>query len=455
MLDARRRPVPIGVPGELYIGGDGLARGYLRRPELTAERFVPDPFARGAGALYRTGDRVRWRADGAIEFLGRLDDQVKIRGFRIEPGEIEAALARHLPAVREAVVMAREDAPGERRLVAYVVRRDGKPRARPSCARSPATRLPEYMVPSAFVVLDALPLTPNGKVDRARAAGARGTDPPQRRRRFVRAADSDSRPLIADLGRACWAVERVGVQDNFFELGGHSLLATHVISRVRDSLRLEVSLRKLFEFPTISKFAEALSGVAIPDGDVLDERLAWWKTRLVDAPRVELPPDRRRPTSRHSQPGRCRRALGAALSEMLELEARREGGALEVTLLTAFLILLFRQTGQQDVAVRSGASFALRADLGGDPTVPRAGRTRAGRVAGGTGARNSGEPAVGSAAGVDFTDLVRSGPRDGVRLRRNGEATQRRSRSRGRPGVRGNHAERRLRRRPLRRDANR
>ena len=223
------QPVPIGAAGELYIGGAGLARGYLGRADLTAERFLPDPFG-GAGArLYRTGDLARHRADGDIEFLGRIDHQVKIRGFRIELGEIEAALSR-IAGVREAAVLAREDQPGDKRLVAYVAGREGTTPAAGELRAALQAHLPDYMLPSAFVTLDALPLTANGKVDR-KALPAPDLGALQAHRYVA--------PRTATEAALCriWAqtlgLERVGVEDNFFELGGHSLLAVQVISRIR------------------------------------------------------------------------------------------------------------------------------------------------------------------------------------------------------------------------------
>ncbi|HEX6037441.1 amino acid adenylation domain-containing protein, partial [Longimicrobium sp.] len=215
VLDPARRPVPVGVPGELYVGGAGVARGYLNRPELTAERFVDDPFA--PGRLYRTGDRVRWLADGTLEYLGRLDEQVKIRGFRIELGEIEARLAEH-PEVREAVVLAREDVPGEKRLVAYVV---GEAEADALRARLRQS-LPEYMVPAAFVPLDALPLTANGKLDRKALPAPEGD---AYARAGYEAPLGEVEAALAEIWGEVLGLERVGRWDHFFELGGHSLLA--------------------------------------------------------------------------------------------------------------------------------------------------------------------------------------------------------------------------------------
>jgi amino acid adenylation domain-containing protein len=253
LLDASLRPVPIGVPGEICVGGAGLARGYLGRPDLTAERFVPDPFAGPLGArLYRSGDLARFSEDGDLEYLGRIDDQVKIRGFRIEPGEIEAALQRHT-AVREVVVLARQDGGGDGRLVAYVVPRSGQ-EAAPAELRAFLKRsLPDYMVPSAFVRLEALPTTANGKVDRralpapetARAAADAVVVPP-------------GTPIEKELARL-WGgllgIDVPGVEDNFFEAGGQSLLATRLISRVRAHLGAEVSLKDFLDRPTIRGLA--------------------------------------------------------------------------------------------------------------------------------------------------------------------------------------------------------
>jgi amino acid adenylation domain-containing protein len=249
VLDARLRPVPVDTPGELYLGGDSLARGYLGRPALTAERFVPDPFAATPGArVYRTGDRVRWLANGEIEFMGRNDDQVKIRGFRIEPGEIEAALEAE-PQVREAVVVVREDAPGDRRLVAYVV---AEAEVSPAELRTQLKgRLPEYMVPSAFVVLESLPLTPSGKVAR-RALPAPEYAAVETRHVVPRTPTEE---VLAGIWVEVLRLERVGVTESFFELGGHSLLATRVVSRVRQVFGVEVPVRALFEGPTVAELA--------------------------------------------------------------------------------------------------------------------------------------------------------------------------------------------------------
>ncbi|HEX9937525.1 MAG TPA: amino acid adenylation domain-containing protein, partial [Longimicrobium sp.] len=250
VLDARGAPVPAGVPGELYVGGAGVTRGYAGRPALTAERFVPDPFGSEPGArLYRTGDRVRWLATGELEFLGRVDEQVKVRGFRIEPGEIEGALRRS-EGVADCVVVAREDAPGETRLVAYVVGGVDAGALREHLLRE----LPEHMVPSAFVFLDALPLTPNGKLDR-KALPAPDFAPAQER--YV-APRTPAEEVLAGIWADVLRLERVGVEESFFELGGHSLLATRVVSRVREVLAVELPLRALFEGPTVAEMARAV-----------------------------------------------------------------------------------------------------------------------------------------------------------------------------------------------------
>jgi len=258
VLDPRGETAPLGVPGELYLGGGGVARGYLGDPARTAERFVPDPFTGVAGArLYRSGDRVRWRADGTLEFIGRVDQQVKIRGFRVEPGEVEAVLARQ-PGVEEAAVVAREDAPGQLRLVAYVVPKAG---AEPQVAAIRAAlkaELPPYMVPAAWVTLDALPLTRNGKVDR------RALPAPDAAATVREAAgavlQTDAERAIAAAWREVLGVEEVGLDDNFFDLGGHSLLLARLRSRLRESFPKDVSVVVLFRYPTVRSLAEYLAG---------------------------------------------------------------------------------------------------------------------------------------------------------------------------------------------------
>ncbi|HEX9935824.1 MAG TPA: amino acid adenylation domain-containing protein, partial [Longimicrobium sp.] len=270
VLDAWGQPVPAGVPGELHVGGAGVARGYLGRPGLTAERFVPDPFGGEAGGrLYRTGDRARWRADGELEFLGRTDAQVKIRGIRIEPGEVERRLLEH-PGVREAVVVARE-APsgvaGDRRLVGYVVAAAGEAVSPAALREHLRARLPEHMVPSAIVELESLPLTPSGKLDRkALPAPEHGTGEAE----YV-APRTPVEEVLAGIWAEVLRLERVGVEDGFFALGGHSLLATRVVSRVRELFGVELPLRALFERPTVAELAgrveemrRAGEGAALP-----------------------------------------------------------------------------------------------------------------------------------------------------------------------------------------------
>jgi len=261
ILDGHGSPVPIGVTGELYIGGAGVARGYLNRPELTAERFLADPFADDAGGrMYRTGDLGRWLADGTIEFLGRNDHQVKIRGFRIELGEIEARLCAH-GGVREAVVVAREDHPGEKRLVAYYA---GDADIGAEALRAHlGSALPDYMVPSAYVRLERLPLTPNGKLDRGALPAPEGEAYARGGWEAPRGAAEE---MLAELWSDLLGVDRIGRHDNFFELGGHSLLAVTLIERMRRQ-GLQVDVRTLFASPTpagIAAAAEAGTGVVVP-----------------------------------------------------------------------------------------------------------------------------------------------------------------------------------------------
>ncbi|MFE9614016.1 amino acid adenylation domain-containing protein [Streptomyces sp. NPDC006012] len=278
VLDPQGRPAPVGVAGEMFVGGAGVARGYLHRPELTAERFVPDPFAAGDERLYRTGDLARRRPDGSLEYLGRNDFQVKIRGFRIELGEIEARLLDH-PGIREAVVLAREDIAGDRRLVAYCVAgpdvgEAGQPSG-PEAAEIRAflgARLPEHMVPAAFVRLDGLPLTVNGKLDRAalpapgvEAFGTRGYEAPQ----------GPAETTLARIWAEVLGVERVGRHDSFFDLGGHSLLAVRALA-LAERAGLTVSIAELFARPTVAALASGSASATDPE-----ETLMFRRPRIV------------------------------------------------------------------------------------------------------------------------------------------------------------------------------
>jgi len=273
LLDRHLQPAPIGVVGEVFVGGGGVARGYLNRPELAAERFVRDPFCAVADArMYRTGDLARYLPDGNIEFVGRIDEQVKIRGFRIEPGEIESVLAEH-PGVRQAVVLAREDTPGDKRLVAYVVPTDETATDIEPLRALVRERLPEYMHPSAYVLLEHLPLTPNGKVDR-RALPSLAYGGESANDTYVAPRDLLEQE-IAEIWCEVLKRDRVGVHDNFFDLGGHSLLAVQVISRIANNLKVGLPLRRIFEAPTIAALAQDLGRLSPgPEDITLDQILS-------------------------------------------------------------------------------------------------------------------------------------------------------------------------------------
>jgi amino acid adenylation domain-containing protein len=270
LLDSHRKIVPTGVPGELYLGGFQLARGYLNRPDLTEERFIPDPFSDEPGArLYRTGDLCRYRPSGEIDYLGRADTQVKVRGFRVELGEIEILLGEH-PAVREVAVVVREDQPGEKRLVAYLVKNEGVTLSLTELRAFLKEKLPDYMVPQLFVTLEQFPLTPSGKVDR------RALPAPDEGALIERAKVAPRGPveealagIFAEILKL--PIEQIGAHDGFFELGGHSLLGTQVIARARAAFRVELPLRALFEHPTPAALAAQIDlelrkgqGLALP-----------------------------------------------------------------------------------------------------------------------------------------------------------------------------------------------
>jgi amino acid adenylation domain-containing protein len=271
ILDAHLNPVPVGIPGELHIGGTSLARGFLNRPDLTAERFIPDPFGERPGTrLYKSGDLARYLPDGNIEFLSRIDHQVKVRGFRIELGEIEAVLGEH-PVVSSAVVVAREDELGDRRLVAYVVPVGDETLTISELRGFLGDKLPDYMIPAALVTLDALPRTPQGKVDR-RMLPAPTHERPDLDSGYV-APHTETERLLAEVWADILKLERVGVNDNFFDLGGHSLLATQVIARLREVLRADLPLRLLFESPTVVRLAAAVEEFQALHGEVTVDQI--------------------------------------------------------------------------------------------------------------------------------------------------------------------------------------
>jgi acyl carrier protein len=285
VLDERMEPVAIGVYGELYVGGAGLARGYVNLAERTAERFVPDPFSGASGSrLYRTGDVVRYLGSGELEFVGRADHQVKLRGYRIEPGEVEAALLEYA-GVREALVVVREDRAGERRLVGYVI---GEGELSQSELRAHlAAKLPEQMIPAAFVKLASWPLTSQGKVDRQQLPeperdGGRASGCEQ-------GAQSTEEELLVGLWQEVLGIERVGVSENFFDLGGHSLLAAQLISRIRDLFHVEILLENFFAAPTVAglnreieKLRNATGPSAVPQRSEIRKASRTFDQQILD-----------------------------------------------------------------------------------------------------------------------------------------------------------------------------
>ncbi|HYG12244.1 MAG TPA: non-ribosomal peptide synthetase, partial [Pyrinomonadaceae bacterium] len=293
VLDENLKAVPAGVAGELYIGGEGLMRGYVNEPELTAQRLVPHPYASvGGERLYRTGDVARWLVDGHLEFIGRADNQVKIRGFRIEPGEVETVLSQH-PSLREVAVVARANAAGDKNLFAYVVK--NKKVSDDELRDFLAERLPFYMVPSLFVTMEKLPLTPNGKVNRATLPMPEKMRPALDEE-FV-APRNPIEKQVAEIWCEVLDIDRVGVNDNFFKLGGHSLMATKVATRVREAFRLELSLGRIFEAPTVAELAAIIEEVQsrprnISDAEIermprLDEDLSKVLAELANLPEQE------------------------------------------------------------------------------------------------------------------------------------------------------------------------
>jgi len=340
VVGRRGGPVPLGVAGELWLAGAGLSRGYLGRPALTAEKFVPDPFGEPGARAYRTGDLVRFRQDAELEFLGRVDHQVKVRGFRIELGEIEAVLEA-CPGVRGAAVLVREDTPGSRFLAGYVA---GEAGLEDGLRAGLGSRLPEYMVPSLFVRLEVLPLTPNGKVDRRALAGI----VPER----SAAGEGDGAPrtpaeeVVAMIWAQVLGLERVGTGQDFFALGGHSLLGTQVLSRVRETLGVDLPLRALFGAPTVARFAREVEAVQ-------------WRTAAADLPRItRAPRDEPPPLSFALERHWLRRRAVAGTAVSNTATAVRMNGPLDVAALAS---------GLREIARRHEILRTTLAEVAGRP----------------------------------------------------------------------------------------
>jgi len=278
LLDRHLNPVPLGVVGELHLGGEGLARGYLNKPELTAERFVRNPFSNQPGArLYKTGDLARYLPDGRIAYIGRVDQQVKIRGYRIELGEIETTLNRH-PAVKDSVVVVHEDPTAGKRLITWLVYAQ-QPHPTPGELRTFLQRtLPQYMLPAGYHALDQVPLTPNGKIDRRALLDVDVSATDLVAKELVLPRDPVEE-VLADIWREVLGTPRIGVHDDFFELGGHSLLATQVVSRTRERFRIELPFRSIFESPTVEGLAQQVR-------EATEARIGEPPSQIVSRPRV-------------------------------------------------------------------------------------------------------------------------------------------------------------------------
>ena len=266
ILNSNLQPLPVGIIGELHIAGNGLARGYLNRPDLTAQKFIDNPF--GEGKLYKTGDLCRYLPDGKIEYIGRIDNQVKVRGFRIELGEIEAILQQY-PDIKETIVIAQENDKQDKYLVAYIVCNQ---EISASLLREYlGEKLPDYMIPNSFVFLDQFPLTPNGKVDKQALEVPDFEN--QRENEYI-APKNDTQIKLVNIWQQVLGIEKIGINDNFFSLGGHSLLATQIISRIRDQFQIDFLLKDLFEHPSIeklSKYVEMLDSLSKMNDNPIDE----------------------------------------------------------------------------------------------------------------------------------------------------------------------------------------
>jgi len=384
ILDPEMRPEPVGIYGEIYITGEGLARCYWNRPEITGEKFLPNPYGKRSGErLYRTGDVGRYVRDGEIEYRGREDHQVKVRGYRIELGEIERTLEQS-GWIREAVVVVREEVPGDKRLVGYVVIDGGEEEEKePKRLRNYLKeKLPDYMIPSAIVALEKMPLTANGKLDR-KALPRPWQEPVKSEASFI-PPRTLIEEMVAGLFEEVLGLDRVGIHDNFFEMGGHSLLATQVVSRVRKVFGVEIGVKSVFEEENVEGLARRVEA-AMRDGEKVETPLDYWKKQLGSLPlTLNLPAVHPRPSASSRRGEAILFTLPAELDQSLRVLSRREGVTLSMVFLAALKTLLYRYSAQEDIIV--GATVAkrvqaeaeslidplvnmlpLRTDLGGNP----------------------------------------------------------------------------------------